>query len=234
MNLKDIQNPPEFGYPSKAQALIRGMRLRLERLARENPRWELALLALSFAETAHRTQTRNDGKTPYIVHPVRVALQLQGFGPTAFDVELTCAALLHDALEDCPVTKGELLQLFSPVVVDTVVLLTKNPGQDPADYYEAIGQSTLAALCKAADRLDNLRGASDAFALPRLTRYLVETQDLLMPAVRRLVLPSCRQDCLSPAEADPLDRPADCQAALQRALFALEYEVSNLSYVLEL
>jgi guanosine-3',5'-bis(diphosphate) 3'-pyrophosphohydrolase len=49
---------------------------------------------------AHHGQTRKSGE-PYITHPVAVAGMLAEMG---MDVETLCAAILHDALEDTPLT----------------------------------------------------------------------------------------------------------------------------------
>lgn len=58
--------------------------------------------ASRLAAFAHRGQLRKwrDGNehTPYIEHPLRVALRLMRWG--AHDADLLCAALLHDVVED--------------------------------------------------------------------------------------------------------------------------------------
>ena len=52
----------------------------------------------------HKNQKRQDG-TPYINHPVEVALILAKLG---FDEEVIAGALLHDTIEDCGYTKEEM------------------------------------------------------------------------------------------------------------------------------
>jgi GTP pyrophosphokinase len=68
--------------------------------------------AYRFADEAHLGQIRNSGE-PYITHPIAVAAQCADW---KLDAQALMAALLHDALEDCSVTKIELIERFgSPV-----------------------------------------------------------------------------------------------------------------------
>jgi len=65
---------------------------------------ELVRTAYRFADQAHLGQIRNSGE-PYITHPIAVAAQCADW---KLDAQALMAALLHDALEDCSVTKIEL------------------------------------------------------------------------------------------------------------------------------
>ena len=59
-------------------------------------RWQRAA---KLAAKYHQHQLRKDGATPYICHPIRVALTVrQEFGED--DATLLAAALLHDVIED--------------------------------------------------------------------------------------------------------------------------------------
>src|SRR3989442_9516012 len=65
-------------------------------------RGDLALLlkALAFAAHKHRDQRRKDAESsPYINHPIALADALINEGGVT-DVEVLCAALLHDTVED--------------------------------------------------------------------------------------------------------------------------------------
>lgn len=69
-----------------------------------------AFRALSLAEEAHWGQFRNEGVS-YIIHPVRTTLILvEEIGIE--DVDLLCAALLHDVIEDGGVVVEHLETLF--------------------------------------------------------------------------------------------------------------------------
>src|SRR5258705_13752482 len=75
---------------------------------------DLALLlhALSFAATKHRDQRRKDREaSPYINHPIALANVLSNEGGVT-DVEVICAALLHDTVEDTETSVTELEGLF--------------------------------------------------------------------------------------------------------------------------
>ena len=61
--------------------------------------------AYRFAKEAHGDQKRKYTGDPYITHPVRVA---QLVAAVTDDVEMICAALLHDVVEDTEVTIGDI------------------------------------------------------------------------------------------------------------------------------
>lgn len=62
--------------------------------------------AYEFAKNAHHGQVRKYTGEPYISHPVEVA---QIVASVTNDCECICAALLHDVIEDCGVTKKDLI-----------------------------------------------------------------------------------------------------------------------------
>ena len=68
-----------------------------------------------YADTAHGTQLRKYSPDRYIVHPVRVMEMCRRHTE---DLPILAAAILHDVLEDTPVTKSELHQ-FLLGVMDT-------------------------------------------------------------------------------------------------------------------
>lgn len=89
---------------------------------------ELVLKSLNIATEAHKGQYRRDGKTPYIVHPIAVAMNFRS--PI-----LKSIALLHDVIEDTDVTREDLLEQGIPeVVVDMVEVLTDREGEKYLDY----------------------------------------------------------------------------------------------------
>ena len=61
--------------------------------------------ARELARRAHAGQTRKDGVTPYIEHPLAVAATLSGYG---YDDETVAAGLLHDVIEDTDVAAADL------------------------------------------------------------------------------------------------------------------------------
>jgi (p)ppGpp synthase/HD superfamily hydrolase len=75
--------------------------------------------ALGFIESAHAGQLYGD--QPYYTHPVAVANNL--INASVYEY---IAALLHDVIEDTAFTEANLRELFGDIVVDMVVLLTKD------------------------------------------------------------------------------------------------------------
>ena len=78
---------------------------------------EQVRLAYRFADEAHLGQLRNNGE-PYITHPIAVAAQCADW---RLDAQALMAALLHDAIEDCGVTKSELIERFGSAVAEAAV-----------------------------------------------------------------------------------------------------------------
>lgn len=72
----------------------------------------LLLKAIDFAARKHRDQRRKDEEaSPYINHPISVALLIAEIGGVT-DEEILAAAILHDTLEDTETTPQELEEKF--------------------------------------------------------------------------------------------------------------------------
>ena len=75
--------------------------------------------AVSFAARAHDGQLRKDGRTPYIAHPIRVALTVRHlFGVD--DETALAGALLHDTIEDTTTDYDDLMAAFGQQVASAV------------------------------------------------------------------------------------------------------------------
>ena len=120
--------------------------------------------AYYYAYNAHREQKRKSGE-PYIIHPVAVAQILLGFG---MDQQSVIAALLHDVVEDTPVTAEEIKKLFGADVaflVDGVTKLGKIPlasreeqqAENLRKLLLAMSEDIRVIIIKLADRLHNMR-----------------------------------------------------------------------------
>ncbi|MGH7193593.1 MAG: HD domain-containing protein [Candidatus Saccharimonadales bacterium] len=126
----------------------------------DHPEIKPLLEAISFAARAHQGHFRNDEKTPYLAHPLRVMTILaERFGVR--DPETLAAAVLHDTIEDTRTDHDDLSERFGPRVADFVAALSKDKRQ-PEDRRERHYHDALAAapvevqLCKLADVYDNL------------------------------------------------------------------------------
>ncbi len=116
--------------------------------------------ALRFADEAHSGQFRKGSRVPYLIHPLNVAKILLDRGCSD---ELAVAALLHDTVEDTPVTVEEIRTIFGDAVARLVEFAT-----EPAKLWtwerrkehtlEILGSGEPAALLlSVADKLDNIR-----------------------------------------------------------------------------
>ena len=154
--------------------------------------------AYQFAETAHNGHTRRSGH-PYISHPLAAAIvcaELQ------LDVPAVQAALLHDVMEDCGVTRSELVDVFGVDVAKLVDGATKLSAlhlpdiESPAvnedaqaenlrKMFIAMADDVRVVIVKLADRLHNMR---TLWALPEEKRRRIsrETMEIYAPLAARL------------------------------------------------
>jgi GTP pyrophosphokinase len=150
--------------------------------------------AYRFADTAHLGQMRRSGE-PYITHPIAVAAQCTEW---KLDAQALMAALMHDAIEDCGVTKDDLVQQFGAPVADLVDGLTKldklefdSREQNQAESFRkmllAMAKDVRVILIKLADRTHNMRTMGD---MPRSKwqRISSETLEIYAPIAHRLGL----------------------------------------------
>lgn len=87
---------------------------------------KLTQKSMKLAYNAHHGQTDQRGM-PYIFHPYHLAEQMT-------DEISVCVALLHDVVEDTPITIEMLEKEFPKQVTDAVRLLTHDENTDYFDY----------------------------------------------------------------------------------------------------
>ncbi len=150
--------------------------------------------AYRFADEAHLGQFRASGE-PYITHPIAVAGLCADW---KLDAQAIMAALMHDAMEDCGVTKPELIERFGAPTADLVDGLTKldklqfsTREESQAESFRkmllAMARDVRVILVKLADRLHNMR-TMEAMTAPKRTRIARETIDIYAPIAHRLGL----------------------------------------------
>ena len=150
--------------------------------------------AYRFADEAHLGQLRKNGD-PYITHPIAVAAQCAEW---KLDTQALMAALMHDAMEDCGVSKTDLVERFGAPVADLVDGLTKleklafdTREQNQAESFRkmllAMAKDVRVILIKLADRTHNMRTMGD---MPRTKwqRISNETLEIYAPIAHRLGL----------------------------------------------
>ena len=144
------------------------------------------------ARDAHEGQSRSSGE-PYIIHPVAVARIL---AEMRLDLETLQAALLHDVIEDCDVTKEDLEAQFGAAVaelVDGVSKLDKLKFRDrkeaQAENFRkmvlAMVQDIRVILIKLSDRTHNMRTLG-ALRPDKKRRIARETLEIYAPLAHRL------------------------------------------------
>jgi GTP diphosphokinase / guanosine-3',5'-bis(diphosphate) 3'-diphosphatase len=141
---------------------------------------ERLLKALAFAAHKHRRQKRKDrAESPYINHPIALAHVLVKEGRVT-DVEVLCAALLHDTVEDTATTLKEIRRAFGPRIARIVSEVTDDKRLPKAErkrlqIERAARISHEAQLVKLADKIVNLRDVARrppaTWDLPRRRAY---------------------------------------------------------------
>jgi GTP diphosphokinase / guanosine-3',5'-bis(diphosphate) 3'-diphosphatase len=150
--------------------------------------------AYRFADEAHLGQFRASGE-PYITHPIAVAGLCAEW---KLDAQAIMAALMHDAMEDCGITKIELIERFGAPVADLVDGLTKldklqfsTREESQAESFRkmllAMARDVRVILIKLADRLHNMR-TMEAVLPAKRTRIASETLEIYAPIAHRLGL----------------------------------------------
>lgn len=150
--------------------------------------------AYRLADEAHLGQLRKNGD-PYITHPIAVAAQCAEW---KLDAQALMAALMHDVIEDCGITKPELVERFGSPVAELVDGLTKleklefdTREQNQAESFRkmllAMAKDVRVILIKLADRTHNMRTMGD---MPRSKweRISSETLEIYAPIAHRLGL----------------------------------------------
>lgn len=158
------------------------------------PAEQVALVQQAYvvARDAHAPQTRSSGE-PYITHPVAVSSILADMH---MDHETLMAALLHDVIEDTPVSKEELASQFGETVAELVQGVSKLDKVKFKDYHEfevtnlqkmfmAMTQDIRVILIKLADRTHNMRTLG-ALRPEKRRRIAKETLELYAPIANRL------------------------------------------------
>lgn len=169
--------------------------------------WARAMLSLSpeqmqglgeafvFAAQAHKDQLRKSGD-PYIIHTLNAALILADM---RLDMATLQAALLHDVLEDTPVTHEEMRDKFGEDVEMLVDGVTKLAGDDVKEFmsrddingqtvrkmFIVMARDIRVVLIKLADRLHNMR-TLDVMKPEKQQRIALETMEIYAPLAHRL------------------------------------------------
>lgn len=181
-------------YRYQVKTMDHGMDQLLEKAAEYMSDEDIALIeqAYDFANKAHEGQFRKSGEA-YIIHPVKVAEILVDL---QLDVVTVISGLLHDVVEDTPVTLDEITKVFGDEVARLVDGVTKlgrikykskeeQQAENHRKMFVAMAKDIRVILIKLADRLHNMRTLKH---LPedKQRRIANETLEIFAPLAHRL------------------------------------------------
>ena len=165
-----------------------------------NKRADIKLIrkAYEYAKKNHGNQLRKSGE-PYIIHPLQVAYTLADLG---LDENTICAGLLHDVIEDTPVTHEDIEKEFGIEIAEMVEGVTKlgkllymtveeQQAEDYRKMFLAMGKDIRVIIIKVADRLHNMRTLKH-LRRDRQIAISKETMEIYAPLANRLGLYSMK------------------------------------------
>ncbi len=164
--------------------------------------YDMDLIERAFvtADELHKGVCRRSGE-PYICHPLAVARLLVDLG---MDSESIAAALLHDVVEDTPITIEEVESKFGPdvaLLVDGVTKLTKiqfssieeQQAENLRKMLLAMSQDVRVMIIKLCDRLHNMR-TGDAWPEQKRRDKALETMEVYAPIANRLGILNIKEE----------------------------------------
>lgn len=116
--------------------------------------------AIGLAARKHAPQLRKDKVTPYVAHPLRLLARLT-VELDVKDVDVLCAAVLHDVIEDTTTDYDDVVELCGETVARWVAAMTHDK-RLPEEEREAVFRAEVAGapwqvrLVKLVDAYDNV------------------------------------------------------------------------------
>ena len=162
------------------------------RANRPNDDTEIIRKAWEFCLEHHKGQLRASGE-PYVLHPLEVAIVL---AEMKLDSTAIAAGLLHDAVEDTPVTTADITAKFGEQVAHIVEGVTKidkiqfankedRQAENVRKMLLAMVSDVRVVLIKLADRLHNMR-TLEHLPPDKQQGIARETLDIYAPLAHRL------------------------------------------------
>jgi len=155
------------------------------------------LRALELARREHNGQFRDSG-VPYIIHPIRTALILVEETGVQ-DVDLLCAALLHDVLEDGTASIEEIERVFGSDISSIIKKVTRIRSANESEeektkakiekLQEIAQEDEKVRLLKLCDVLDNMRSIEFipelSLSRKKIPRWKKELKDCVLPIAEK-------------------------------------------------
>jgi len=152
-----------------------------------------AYLALVRAERAHEGQMR-DSDVPYVIHPIRATITLAG-ELMIQDIDMICACLLHDVVEDGGVSLASIESEFSRETARLIEGVTRHRPDNETEedkikrkaekFHEIAQKDEKIRIIKLCDILDNMRSmkyideAHENFK--KIPRWKKELKEFVLP-----------------------------------------------------
>ena len=174
----------------------------MEKIKATGKPYEIAVIIRAFetSRLAHEGQKRLSGE-PYVMHPLQVAGILVQLG---MDTDTIVAALLHDVVEDTPITVETIKKQFGTdvaLLVDGVTKLGKIPfasreeqqAENVRKMLLAVAKDVRVIIIKLADRLHNMR-TLDAKKPQKQRDTSLETMEVYAPLAHRLGIRAVKEE----------------------------------------
>lgn len=153
----------------------------------------LLLKAYNFAKEAHKFQKR-DGGEPYFIHPIEIAIMISEY---KLDEDSVIAGLLHDTVEDTPITINDISKNFGEKIRYLVDGLTKienakfqSRTEKNAENFRKLILTTAkdirVLIIKLIDVLNNMRTIFGIKDKDRRNRFSNETLMIYVPLAERI------------------------------------------------
>jgi GTP diphosphokinase / guanosine-3',5'-bis(diphosphate) 3'-diphosphatase len=173
----------------------------------------------------HGSQKRASGD-PYFAHPIEVAGILTEY---RLDTATIVTALLHDVIEDTPVTRPDIEAMFGAEIGELVEGVTKlsrlelssehlRQAENLRKFILAISKDVRVLMVKLADRLHNMRTLGYIAKQAKRERIARETLDIYAPLARSI---GCHRICTELEELAFQHLNPMARAALMRRLETL-------------
>ena len=183
-------------YESSIESIEQGYKALADTILEHNPGVDLGRVRAAFevADRAHSGQKRKAG-TPYVTHCIEAARISAEMG---LDEDSIVAALLHDCIEDTPLTHEDIAKQFGAQVADIVEGVTKltrvqftsredEQMENLRKMLLAMAKDIRVILIKIADRLHNMR-TMEYMASHKQIEKSTETMEIYAPIAHRLGL----------------------------------------------
>jgi GTP pyrophosphokinase len=185
-------------HPDLRAALVSALAERAPRVDRDR-----VGACFDFAAMSHGDQRRESGE-PYVTHAVEVCRILLDLLESRLDTTLTCAALLHDVVEDTSVTAADIERHWGREVAALVEGVTKLSSMhfDRREAAQAenfrkmllsMSRDLRVIFIKLADRLHNMR-TIEFLRADKVRRIAEETRDIYAPLAHRLGMAGIKRE----------------------------------------